>query len=52
MKSRGQKVKLQHPDGRVLDLVVILADSKQGYLAKDKDDSWSWYPINEWSEVK
>ena len=52
VKNRGQKVKLQHSDGRVLNLVVILSDSKQGYLAKDKDDSWAWYPINEWSEVK
>jgi hypothetical protein len=52
MKSRGKKVRLQHPDGRVLDLVVILADSRQGYLASDAQQNWAWYNLNEWSEVK
>jgi hypothetical protein len=53
MKTRGKKIKLKHNDtGQVLNLVVILADSKQGYLASTPDNEWSWYPIDEWSEVK
>jgi len=33
MKRRGQKVKLEHIEsGDVAEIVVVLADSKQGYL--------------------
>ena len=57
MKRRGQKVKLKHNDtGQIVEAKVILADSKQGYLAKNKSDNflddWHWYNLNEWSEVK
>ena len=58
MKTRGKKIKLKHNDtGQVLDLVIILADSKQGYLAESVefgavDGNWAWYNLNEWSEVK
>ena len=59
MKKRGQKVKLKHNEtGQLIEAEVVLADSKQGYLAEliDKPycgflDAWSWYNPNEWSEV-
>ena len=43
--------------GREVRLLVILSDSKQGYLASDslskaKEGDWAWYNLNEWSEVK
>ena len=60
MKKRGQKVNLKHNEtGQLVKAKVILADSKQGYLAEEDDkpyvgflDAWKWYNLNEWSEVK
>ncbi len=55
MRSRGQKVKLKHSDtGEVVKAKVILADSKQGYLAEiiDCPTTWKWYHPNEWRECK
>ena len=35
MRKRNQKVKLKHTDtGEVIEATIILADSKQGYLAE------------------
>jgi hypothetical protein len=53
MKKRGQKVRLKN--SKTEDFVtvkVILADSRQGYLASDAQQNWAWYNLNEWSEVK
>ena len=60
MRKRNQKVKLKHTDtGEVIEATIILADSKQGYLAEliDKPycgflDAWKWYHPNEWREWK
>ena len=60
MRKRNQKVKLKHTDtGEVIEAKVILADSKQGYLAEliDKPycgflDAWKWYHTTQWEEVK
>lgn len=54
VKRRGQKVRLRKKDstGSTRELTVVLADSKMGYLAKDKQDNWDWYPPAEWEEVK
>lgn len=60
MKKRGQKTKLKNTDtGQVIEVKVVLSDSKQGYLAELVDkpykgflDAWHWYNLNEWSEVK
>ena len=65
MKNRGQRVKLKHIEsGDVAEIVVVLADSKQGYLGgsiKDvsplvlqclEDRDWIWYHPSEWSELK
>ena len=65
MKRRGQKVKLQHIEsGDVSEIVVVLADSKQGYLGGSTKDvspmvlnclekgEWHWYHPSEWSEMK
>ena len=67
MKTRGKTVRLKNKEtGREVRLLVILADSKQGYLASDKltkakfdssgkplaEGDWAWYNLNEWSEVK
>ena len=58
MKNRGQTVRLKNKGtGREVRLLVILSDSKQGYLASDslnkaKEGDWAWYNLNEWSEVK
>ena len=60
MRTRGQTVRLKNKEpGDEVRLLVILADSKQGYLAsdnvpfnKDKGGNWAWYNLNEWSEVK
>ena len=60
MRKRGQKVKLKHTGtGEVVETKVILADSKQGYLAEliDKPycgflDAWHWYHPTQWEEVK
>ena len=57
MKRRGQKVKLKHNDtGQIVEAKVILADSKQGYLAENKSDNflddWHWYHPDKWEDVK
>ena len=65
MKHRGQRVKLKHIEsGDVAEIVVVLADSKQGYLGGSIKDvspivlhslekqEWSWYHPSEWSELK
>ena len=60
MKTRGQTVRLKNNEtGHEVRLLVILPDSKQGYLAsdnvpfkKDKAGNCAWYNLNEWSEVK
>ena len=58
MKNRGQTVRLKNKGtGREVRLLVILSDSKQGYLASDslnkaKEGDWAWYNLNEWSELK
>ena len=59
MKKRGQKVKLKHNEtGQLIEAKVVLADSKQGYLAELIGtpycgflDAWHWYNLKEWSEV-
>ena len=58
MKNRGQKVKLENKEnGQVVKAVVILSDSKQGYLASTPtgipdEFHWEWYNLNNWREVK
>ena len=60
MRTRGQTVRLKNKStGREVRLLVILSDSRQGYLAsdnvpfkKDEAGNWAWYNLNEWSEVK
>jgi len=58
LKHRGQTVRLKNKGtGREVRLLVILSDSKQGYLASDslskaKEGDWAWYNLNEWSELK
>ena len=65
MKRRGQKLKLRHQEtGEVVEIVVVLADSKQGYLGGSIKDvspmvlrslekqEWSWYHPSEWRELK
>ena len=58
MRGRGQTVKLKNNDtGQEVRRLVILPDSKQGYLASDSlidanNGDWTWYNLNEWSEVK
>ena len=60
MRRRGQKVTLKHINtGKVVKTKIILADSKQGYLAEliDKPyvgflDAWKWYHPELWEEVK
>ena len=60
MKTRGQTIRLKNKEsGHEVRLLVILSDSKQGYLASDNpsypfsdSSKWTWYNLNEWSEVK
>ena len=56
MRKRGQKVTLKHINtGKVVKTKIILADSKQGYLAELIDKPygrWVWYPPTLWEEVK
>ena len=58
MRTRGQTVRLKNKEtGDEVRLLVILSDSKQGYLASDSlidanNGDWTWYNLNEWSEVK
>jgi len=59
LRKRGQEVKLRHVDtGQVVKAKIILADSKQGYLAELTDepyvgflDAWKWYSPKEWVEL-
>ena len=58
MRTRGQTVRLKNKaTGDEVRLLVVLSDSKQGYLASDslskaKEGNWAWYNLNEWSEIK
>ena len=58
MVSRGKTVRLKNKEsGLEVRLLVILSDSRQGYLASDsltkaKEGDWAWYNLNEWSEIK
>ena len=65
MKHRGQRVKLKHIEsGDVAEIIIVLADSKQGYLGGAANemspmvlnclerDEWHWYHPSEWSELK
>ena len=58
MRTRGQTVRLKNKGtGREVRLLVILSDSRQGYLASDsltkaKEGNWTWYNLNEWEEMK
>jgi len=63
MRTRGQTVRLKNKEtGDEVRLLVVLSDSKQGYLASDSlskagkeswfEGNWAWYNLNEWSEVK
>ena len=65
MKHRGQRVKLKHIEsGDVAEIIIVLADSKQGYLGGAvsemspmvlnclEEREWSWYHPSEWSELK
>ena len=57
MRTRGQTVRLKNKEtGHEVRLLVILSDSRQGYLAsnslsKAKEGDWAWYNLNEWSEI-
>jgi len=57
MRTRGQTVRLKNKEtGHEVRLLVVLSDSKQGYLAsnslsKAKEGDWAWYNLNEWSEI-
>ena len=57
MRTRGQTVRLKNKEtGDEVRLLVILSDSRQGYLASDslskaKEGNWAWYNLNEWSEI-
>ena len=57
MRTRGQTVRLKNKEtGHEVRLLVVLSDSKQGYLASDslskaKEGDWAWYNLNEWSEI-
>ena len=58
MRTRGQTVRLKNKEtGDEVRLLVVVSDSKQGYLAsnslsKAKEGDWAWYNLNEWSEIK
>ena len=58
MRNRGQTVRLKNMEsGLEFRRLVILSDSKQGYLASDSlidanNGDWTWYNLNEWSEIK
>ena len=57
VRTRGQTVTLKNKkSGHEVRLLVILSDSRQGYLASDslskaKEGNWAWYNLNEWSEI-
>ena len=58
MRTRGQTVRLKNKGtGREVRLLVILSDSRQGYLASDSlidanNGNRTSYNLNEWSEIK
>ena len=64
MRRRGQRVKLKNKEtGEEVTAVVVLADSRMGYLAADPNEisplvihfiderEWNWYHPDEWSEL-
>ena len=64
MKRRGQSVTLKNNEtGQEVSVVVVLADSMQGYLAADKKKlspmvahfidggDWNWYHPDQWTEL-
>jgi len=51
MKRRGQRVKLKS-GSLVVVVKVVIADSKQGYLAENEAGDWKWYLFPEWEEVR
>ena len=59
MRKRGQIVKLKNiKTSKVVEAKVVLADSKQGYLAEESGkpyvgflDAWKWYSPKEWIEL-
>jgi|TARA_Y100000310_G_scaffold189422_1_gene189375 hypothetical protein len=64
VKRRGQSVTLTNKKtGEERKVVVVLADSKMGYLAADPnnvsplvlrlmdDREWGWYHPDEWAEL-
>ena len=65
MKHRGQRVKLKNIEsGDVAEIIIVLADSKQGYLGGavsemspmvlsclERGEGY-WYHPSEWSELK
>lgn len=64
MRRRGQHVSLENIlTKEVVRVVVVLADSKQGYLAANTktlsplvqhfidDEDWNWYHPDDWKEV-
>ena len=64
MKKRGQKVKLKNKEtGEEVTAVVVLSDSRMGYLAADREkvsplvthfideSDWNWYHPDKWVEV-
>jgi len=60
MKKKGQRVRLKNTKTEdFITVKVILADSKQGYLAEEINkpdvgflDAWQWYNLNEWEEIR
>jgi hypothetical protein len=64
VRKRGQTVRLKNKEsGEEITAVVILADSRMGYLAADRgkisplvthfidDRDWNWYHPDQWSEL-
>ena len=58
MRKRGQIIKLKNIEtSKVVEAKVVLADSKQGYLAEERGktrgflDAWRWYSPKEWTEL-
>ena len=57
MKRRGQVVRLKNLEtNKIVEAKVVLADSKQGYLAEERSkvnflEAWKWYSPEEWTEL-
>ena len=57
MKRRGQIVRLKNLEtNKIVEAKVVLADSKQGYLAEECSkvnflEAWKWYSPKEWEEL-